>query len=156
MRGKQAPTRSRTTDERYNNLMVERLIRLIMTRGKKSLAQRLVYDAFEVVKEQTKRDPVAVFDEAMRNVSPVIEVKARRIGGSNYQIPIEVRGERRVALGLRWLIGAARSRKGKSMDIKLADEIILAAKKEGMAVKKREDVHRMADANRAFAHFALR
>lgn len=125
-----------------------------MTRGKKSVAIRIVHNAFDLIKERTKQEPIDVFDRAIRNVAPVLEVKSKRIGGANYQVPIEVRGERKLALAFRWIIGAARSRKGKPMFEKLAEELISASNKEGDAIKKREDVHRMAEANRAFAHFA--
>jgi small subunit ribosomal protein S7 len=125
-----------------------------MTRGKKSVAERVLYDCFDIIAEKTKKDPLEVFNLAMKNVSPVVEVKSRRIGGANYQIPIEVKGDRRQALAMRWIIGAAQSRKGRPMREKLAQELMEASENQGTAIKKKEDVHRMADANRAFAHFA--
>ena len=125
-----------------------------MRSGKKSVARPVFYGALDIIKTQTKKDPMTVLDEAMKNVSPALEVRARRVGGATYQVPREVRPERRLALSMRWLIGAAESKKGKPMAAKLAEELILAAKNEGAAVKKREDTHKMAEANRAFAHFA--
>jgi small subunit ribosomal protein S7 len=154
MRGKAATKREITPDPKFRNVTVAKLVNYIMQDGKKATAQRIVYDAFEIIAERSKQDPLEVFDKAMRNVQPNVEVKSKRVGGANYQIPIQVRGERRVALGFRWLIGATRSRKGKPMAEKLAGELIAAAAGEGDAVKKKMDVHRMADANRAFAHFA--
>ena len=125
-----------------------------MKGGKKSTAQKVVYDAFDIVAEKTKQDPVEVFDTAMKNIGPSLEVRSRRIGGANYQILIPVRGERRVALSYRWLLAAARSKKGRPMADRLADEFIAAANNEGDAIKKKTDVQKMAEANRAFAHFA--
>lgn len=125
-----------------------------MRRGKKSVAARIVYHSFEIISAKTKQDPLAIFEKALKNVQPQIEVRSRRVGGANYQIPVEVRGERKNALAFRWLLTAARSRKGRPMAEKLAEELMSAAKGEGSAVKKRDDVHRMAEANRAFAHFS--
>ena len=122
--------------------------------GQKSTARRVVYDAFATVQEKTKREPLEVFEEALRNIGPAMEVRSRRVGGANYQVPREVRPERKQALAYRWLIDAARARKGSPMHARLADEIIAAANNEGPAVKKREDTHKMAEANKAFAHFA--
>ncbi|KRL86301.1 30S ribosomal protein S7 [Lacticaseibacillus pantheris DSM 15945 = JCM 12539 = NBRC 106106] len=129
------------------------MINHMMIDGKRGKAQKILYDAFDIIKEQTGNDPVEVFEEAMKNVMPVLEVKARRIGGSNYQVPIEVRPERRTTLGLRWIVQYARSRGEHTMDERLARELMDAANNTGAAVKKREDTHRMADANRAFAHY---
>lgn len=154
MRGKQAPKRKIAPDPEYNNTAVTKFINYIMLHGKKGTAQKIVYGAFDIIKEKTKKEPLDVFNQAVKNVSPVLEVKARRIGGANYQVPIEVRGERRFNLGSRWIIEAAKSRKGKPMQEKLAQELMDAAEKQGDAIKKREDVHRMAEANKAFAHFA--
>lgn len=154
MRAKRAPRRSLPPDPKYQNPVVTKLINFLMRRGKKTVAETIVYRAFAAVAEKTKRDPVEVFQQAVKNVSPVVEVKSRRIGGANYQIPIEVRSERRLQLALRWLILAARAKRGRPMAAKLADELMLAAQAQGDAVKKKEDVHRMAEANRAFAHFA--
>ncbi len=141
-------------DPKFGNLMLSKFINRVMSAGKKSTAQKVVYRAMEIVSEKTKNDPLEIFDTAMRNVAPVLEVKAKRVGGANYQIAQEVRGERREALAMRWLSGAAASRGGKSMAEKLAAELIDASKKQGGAMKKREDVHKMAEANRAFSHFA--
>lgn len=154
MRGKPAPKRHIEPDVRYNDIDVAKFINYIMERGKKTVAQGIVYDAFEIIKEKTKQDPRHIFVKALKRVSPLIEVRSRRVGGGNYQIPHQVRGERRFALGCRWVIDAARDRKGKPMHIKLADELIAASEGEGNAVKKRDTVHRMAEANKAFAHFA--
>ncbi len=142
-------------DQQYQSLKVEKLINYIMERGKKNVARSLVYRAFDIIKEKTKEEPLEVFELALRNVSPQVEVRSRRVGGANYQVPHEVRPERKQALAFRWIIEMAKGKKGRGMAEKLADEIMAAAKNEGEAVKKRENVHRMAEANRAFAHFAL-
>jgi small subunit ribosomal protein S7 len=133
--------------------MVARFINKIMKDGKKSIASRIVYDALDVVEARMKRPPLEVMEDAMRNVSPVLEVKPRRVGGSTYQIPVEVSPDRRLSLAIRWLLAAAHNRPGKSMAEKLAGELMDAARETGAAVKKREDTHRMAEANRAFAHY---
>ena len=125
-----------------------------MERGKKSVARQIVYGAFTLIKEKSKKEPLEIFQQAMENISPFVEVRSRRIGGATYQVPVEVKGNRKFSLALRWLLVAARSQKGKPMAQKLAEEILLAAKKEGTAFRKKEETHRMADANRAFAHFA--
>lgn len=138
----------------FQNAMVGILINHVMQAGKKSIAQKIVYAAFKEVEKQVQQDPTLVFEQAMKNVAPVLEVRSKRIGGANYQVPIEVRGERKVALTMRWILGAARSQKGKPMYTRLAEQIIQASHNEGAAVKKREDVQRMAEANKAFAHFA--
>lgn len=140
-------------DPKHGNLTLSKFINYMMLDGKKSTAQRVVYGALEIISEETKNDPLVVFDTAMRNVAPILEVKARRVGGANYQIAQEVRPARRETLAMRWLRDAARSRGGHTMAEKLAAELIDASKKEGGAIKKREDVHRMAEANRAFSHF---
>ncbi len=134
--------------------MLSRFINYIMKNGKKSVAEKVVYSALEIVSQQTKNDAIVVFDTAMRNVAPILEVKAKRVGGANYQIAQEVRPDRKEVLAMRWIRDAARARSGKSMAEKLAGEIVDASRKEGGAIKKREDVHRMAEANRAFSHFA--
>ncbi|MEK7132285.1 MAG: 30S ribosomal protein S7 [Patescibacteria group bacterium] len=154
MRGKQAPRRDIVPDSRYNNVLVAKLINYVMYDGKKSVAQKVVYGAFDIMAAETKLPAPEVFDEAMKNVMPAVEVKSKRVGGANYQVPMPVRGDRKYALAFRWILLAARSRKGKPMSEKLAEELMLAAKNEGDAVKKRADVQRMAEANRAFAHFA--
>ncbi|MCH4056460.1 30S ribosomal protein S7 [Lapidilactobacillus gannanensis] len=140
-------------DPVYNSKLVSRLINRLMVDGKRGTASTILYDAFDIVKEKTNKEPLEVFEEAMKNVMPVLEVKARRIGGSNYQVPIEVRPERRTTLGLRWLVSYARLRNEHTMDERLANEIMDAANNTGASVKKREDTHKMADANRAFAHY---
>ncbi|MSD84581.1 30S ribosomal protein S7 [Lactobacillus curvatus] len=140
-------------DPMYNSKLVSRLINRLMIDGKRGTASTILYDAFDIIKEETGNDPLEVFEEAMNNIMPVLEVKARRIGGSNYQVPIEVRPERRTTLGLRWLVNYARLRGEHTMDQRLAREIMDAANNTGAAVKKREDTHKMADANRAFAHY---
>lgn len=141
-------------DPKFGSLALAKFINHVMERGKKSVAERLVYQALDMVSAETKNDPMEVFNTAMQNVAPVLEVKAKRIGGANYQIAMEVRPERRDALAMRWIRDAARSKKGSPFAEKLAGELMAAAKKEGAAMKKREDVHRMAEANRAFSHFA--
>ncbi len=154
MRGKPAPKRLIQPDPKYRNAVIAKFINYVMRDGKKTTAQNVVFGAFEIIAERTKEDPLDVFDKAMKNVQPTVEVKSKRVGGANYQIPIQVRGERRIALGFRWVIAAADAKKGRPMAEKLAAELISAANNEGDAVKKKMDVHRMADANRAFAHFA--
>lgn len=141
-------------DLRYNNKNVAKFINYIMLNGKKTVAEGIVYGAFDIIKEKTKKEPLELFELAMSNASPIVEVRSKRIGGSNYQIPVEVREVRRFLLASRWIIAGARSGKGKPMSEKLAEELILASNNEGNAVKKREDVHKMAEANKAFAHFA--
>ena len=154
MRHKPAPKRKLAPDPKYKNVIVAKLINYVMTRGKKSTAEKVVYSAFDIIAEKTKEDPLTVFDSAIKNLSPLLEVKSKRVGGANYQIPMPVRGERKLALAFRWLLLAARTKKGKPMAEKLSAEIMLAAKNEGDAFKKKMDVQRMAEANRAFAHFA--
>ncbi|MES2014613.1 MAG: 30S ribosomal protein S7 [Patescibacteria group bacterium] len=142
-------------DAKYDSEFLARFINTVMWDGKKSIAREIVYGALdEIKKRDDKADPIVVFDTAISNVSPTIEVRSRRVGGANYQVPREVRPERRRSLAFRWIVSAARAKKGKPMAIKLADELMAAAKNEGSAVKKREDVHRMAESNRAFAHLA--
>ena len=153
MRGKQAPKRTIKGDPKFNRTDVAKLINLIMERGKKTIAQQIVYKAFKIISDKTKQDPIEVYEKAMQNVSPSLEVKGRRVGGANYQVPVIVMGDRKNTLAHRWLLAAARSHKGKAMHMRLADELMAAAKGEGDAIKKREDVQRMAEANKAFAHF---
>jgi small subunit ribosomal protein S7 len=145
--------RELSPDPVYQDRLVTRFINNVMKRGKKSLAERIVYQAFSVVGDRAKEDPLKVFKRALDNVKPAIEVKSRRVGGSTYQVPVEVRPERRVTLGMRWIILYARSRAEKTMQQKLAAELLDAASSRGGAVKKREDVHKMAEANKAFAHY---
>ncbi len=140
-------------DPIYNSKLVSKLINSIMYDGKKGVAQKIVYDAFEIVKVKTGKEPLEVYEQAMENIMPVLEVKARRVGGSNYQVPMEVRPDRRIALGLRWLTLFARKRSEKTMKERLANEILDAVNNQGGAVKKKEDTHKMAEANKAFAHF---
>lgn len=147
------PTRDHLSDPLYNSKMVTRLINNIMYDGKKGVAQKIVYDAFDIVKDKTGNDPLETFEKALENIMPSLEVKARRVGGSTYQVPLEVRPDRRVTLGLRWLTSYSRSRNERTMRERLAGEIMDAANNTGGAVKKREDTHKMADANRAFAHY---
>jgi small subunit ribosomal protein S7 len=141
-------------DPVYNNVKVAKFINQVMRRGKKTIARKIVYRAFDIVKTKTQKDPLEVFEKALEAAAPLLEVKPRRIGGATYQVPREVRGERRMTLAMRWIINAAKAKKGKPMREKLAEEIIEASENRGVAVKKKEDTHRMAEANRAFAHFA--
>lgn len=141
-------------DRVYGDAVVSQFINKVMKDGKKSTAQRIVYKAFDLIKEQTKKDPLEIFKQAIENASPALEVKPKRIGGATYQVPMEVRGERRLALAFRWIIDGARTKKGKSMAEKLSQELIDAINNQGSALKKKSDMHRMAEANKAFAHFA--
>jgi small subunit ribosomal protein S7 len=142
-------------DPQYSSEKVAKFINCVMVNGKKNAARKIVYDAFSVIKEKTKvADPMIVFEEALRNTGPAMEVRSRRVGGANYQVPREVRPERKQALAIRWIIEAARSKKGKPMAEKLAEEFMAAAKNEGEAIKKRENTIKMAESNKAFAHFA--
>ncbi|MDD3032830.1 MAG: 30S ribosomal protein S7 [Candidatus Pacebacteria bacterium] len=141
-------------DMKYDNIIVAKFANQIMWNGKKKTALRIVYDAFDIIKEKTKQDPLDVFLKAIENVSPLLEVKPRRVGGATYQVPMEVKGERKLSLAMKWIIGTSRSKKGKAMSLKLSEEIIEASENRGNSVRKREDAHRMAEANRAFAHFA--
>lgn len=154
MRRKKKEKRIIAPDPLYNNVIVSKFINQVMRKGKKELARKIVYQAFEIVKEKTKKEPLEIFDLALKNVGPLLEVKPRRIGGATYQVPREVKGDRRLTLAMRWIIQAAKTKKGKPMRIKLAEELIEASENRGAAVKKKEDTHRMAEANRAFAHFA--
>jgi small subunit ribosomal protein S7 len=141
-------------DSKYGSLLVSKFINSIMERGKKTIAEKIMYDAFDIIHEKTKKGGLNTFEQSIKNVAPLVELKSRRVGGANYQVPIPVSGERRTTLAIRWIKDAAFSKKGKKMAEKLADELIDAANKTGAAMKKREDVHRMAEANKAFAHFA--
>ena len=140
-------------DSKFNNLMISRLVNKVMIGGKKTTAQRVVYDALDIIGEREGKEPVAVMELALRNTTPLLEVKARRVGGATYQVPVEVRPGRNTALAIRWILKAAKARSGKSMAEKLAAELIDASKGQGAADKKREDTHKMAEANRAFAHY---
>ncbi len=154
MRGKKATRRLIAPDPKFHNVEVAKFVNYVMRGGKRTIAQKIIYGAFDIIEKETQKEPLGVFEEAMRNVSPIVEVKSRRVGGANYQIPIPVRGERRFNLASRWMIAAAKGRKGKPMAQKLAAELIEASQNQGSAIKKKVDVHRMAEANRAFAHFA--
>jgi len=138
----------------YDNVAVAKFINQVMRRGKKAIARKIVYGAFDIIKQKTQKPPLEVFELAIQNASPLLEIKPKRVGGATYQVPREVRGDRRVTLAMRWIITASKSKKGKPMREKLAEELMAAAKNEGAAVKKKNDTHRMAEANRAFAHFA--
>ena len=153
MRKRRAVKRDVLADPIYNSKLVTKLINNMMIDGKKGKAQTILYDAFDIIKEKTGKDPMEVFEQAMENVKPALEVKSRRVGGANYQVPIEVRADRSQALGLRWIIQYARLRGGHSMAENLANELIDASNGTGAAVKKREDTHSMAEANKAFAHY---
>jgi len=154
MRKKRVYKKFYEPDVKFGRVDLGRFINYVMRDGKKSTAERAVYSAFKAVAEETKQDPVKVFEKAIENASPLLEVVSKRVGGANYQIPHEVDPNRKFILAMRWIIGAARSRKGKPIARRLADELIAASKNEGAAIKKKQDTHRMAEANRAFAHFA--
>lgn len=154
MRKKRVYRKFHQPDVVFGRVELGRFINYVMKDGKKSTAEKLVYNAFDKIKEITKEEPMVVFERALENTMPLLEVASKRVGGANYQVPREVRPERRFVLALRWIIGAARAKKGKGMADKLAEEIIAASKNEGSAIKKKLDMHRMAEANRAFAHFA--
>ncbi len=154
MRGKPAPKRNIEGDAKYNDQNIAKFINYVMERGKKSAAEKIVYGAFEILKDKTKQDPRHIFNKAIRKVSPLVEVRGKRVGGANYQVPFQVRGERRYFLACNWIIDAAQSRKGRSTAEKMAAEILDASNGEGNAAKKREAVHKMAEANKAFAHFS--
>lgn len=141
-------------DPKYDNLLVGKFMANIMKQGKRTIAEKIMYDAFDIIHERTKKGGLNVFEQAIKNVSPLVELKSRRVGGANYQVPMPVAGERRVTLAIRWIKNAVKAKKGKRMAEKLADELIDGSNKTGGAMKKREDVHRMAEANKAFAHFA--
>jgi small subunit ribosomal protein S7 len=142
-------------DVRYNSSQVQSFINRIMKNGKKSVAAHLIYDAMDMIEERTKRNPLEVFDQAMKNVAPVMEVKPRRVGGATYQVPMEVPQERRFALATRWIVAASRARSGKTFSEKLAGELIDAANNTGASIRKREETHKMAEANRAFSHYRM-
>lgn len=153
MRRNRAEKRSVIPDPRYNSEVVAKFVNNVMERGKKSLAARVVYNAFDIMEERTNRPAMEVFEEALKNATPLVEVKPRRVGGATYQIPVEISSTRRQALAMRWLISNARNRSGRDMAARLAGELMDTARNEGSTVKKREDTHRMAEANQAFAHF---
>lgn len=152
-RRREVPERIIISDPKYNNKLVSRFIKSIMRDGKKSTAESILYRAFDIIEQKTKESPVKIFEQAVDNVKPMIEVKSRRVGGSTYQVPTEIRPSRKTALGIRWIIGFARKRSEKGMVNKLAAELLDASNKRGSAVKKKEDTHKMAEANKAFAHY---
>ena len=147
------PRREVAPDEKYDSVLVARFINRLMLGGKKSVATRIMYDAFDIMEERTHRNPLEVFQQAVENATPGVEVRARRVGGATYQVPVEVRPERRSSLAIRWLIRSAQARKGRPMAERLAAELMDAARNTGVTVKKKEDTHKMAEANRAFAHY---
>lgn len=152
-RRREVPKRLILPDPLYSSQLVTKFVNVVMKDGKKSVAEKLLYDALEVIRERTEEDPMKVFKKAVDNVKPAVEVKSRRVGGSTYQVPVEVRPSRRLALSMRWLIGAAKGRGEKTMNLRLANELMDAAQNRGVAIKKKDDTHRMADANKAFAHY---
>ena len=154
MRGKKAPKRKIKPDVKFDSVIIAKFINYIMLAGKKSLANSIVYKALDIVSEKTKQDAMTVFNQAIKNIAPSVEVKGKRIGGANYQVPIVVSGDRKQVLAFRWIIEAARNKKGKSMSGRLADELMSAYNNEGEAMKKKANVHKMAESNKAFAHFA--
>jgi len=155
MRRKSADKRQVTPDPVYSDVLVSRFVNSVMVSGKKSTAQRLIYKAFDVIEERSDQPGIEVFRQAVSNVAPLVEVRSRRVGGATYQVPVEVRPERRTALAFRWIIQYARARNDKSMANRLASELLSASKGEGGAIKKKDDTHRMAEANKAFAHFRI-
>ena len=152
-RRREGPKRDITPDPKYRSDTVAKFINVVMRSGKKSTAEKIVYGALNTMAERSKKDPIEMFNQALTNVRPLVEVKSRRVGGATYQVPVEVRSGRQTALAMRWVVDAARDRSGKSMAARMADELMDAADKRGNAVKKREDVHRMAEANKAFSHY---
>jgi small subunit ribosomal protein S7 len=152
-RRREVPKREILPDPKYHNVELAKFVNVLMTRGKKSIAERIIYGALSHIEKKTDKDPMEIFTQALSNVRPVVEVKSRRVGGANYQVPVEVRSIRRGALAMRWLKDAARKRSEKSMVLRLAGELLDASENRGIAVKKREEVHRMAESNKAFSHF---
>ncbi len=153
MRRRRAEKRQVAPDPIYNDVLVTKLINRIMWDGKKTIAQKIVYGAFEIIREKMGKDPLEVYHKALDNVRPILEVRPRRVGGATYQVPIEVQEPRKTSLAIRWIVNAARAKSGRPMKVRLAEELMNAYNNTGAAVKKREDVHRMAEANRAFAHY---
>ena len=152
-RRRRAKKRTPLADSKYNRVDLSRFINKLMMNGKKTVAQRIVYDALQQVENEARRPPVEVFEQAIKNATPMLEVKSRRVGGATYQVPTEVRPERRLALAMRWIVNSARARQGRPMAERLAQELLEASRGQGAAVKRREDLYRMAEANRAFAHY---
>jgi small subunit ribosomal protein S7 len=153
MRKRRAEKRFVKPDPKFNDVMVSKFINYMMLDGKKSVTRNMIYDSFEIIEQRTKKPALEIFQKAIQNVSPMVEVRSRRVGGATYQVPMEVRPQRRAALAMRWIRNYSRERKDKSMALRLAAELIAASQGEGSAVKKKEDTHRMAEANKAFAHF---
>lgn len=152
-RRREVPKREILPDPKYHNVELAKFVNVLMTRGKKSISEQIIYGALSHIEEKSGKDPVEVFTQALSNIRPIVEVKSRRVGGANYQVPVEVRSVRRSALAMRWLRDAARKRSEKSMDLRLAGELLEASENRGTAIKKREEVHRMAESNKAFSHF---
>ncbi len=152
-RRSRATKRKITPDAKYGNQLISMFVNKLMREGRKSLAERIMYSALDEIEEKEKRDPVEVFEQAVQNATPVVEVKPRRVGGATYQVPVDIRAERRMALALRWLLQSARARRGRTMSERLAAELIEAATNQGVTIKRKADMHRMAEANRAFAHY---
>jgi len=153
MRKKKAEKRRIMPDPKFSDIVVARFVNCMMIQGKKNTARTIVYDAFDIIEQKTKKEPLEVFKQALSNVAPLLEVRSRRVGGATYQVPVEVREDRRIALAIRWIKNYSTARRDKSMALRLASELMAASKGEGSSVKKREDTHRMAEANKAFAHF---
>lgn len=153
-KGKKIKTREILPDPLYNNVLVSKFINYVMRKGKKTIARKIVYGAFKIIKEKTKKEPLDIFQKALENAGPLLELRPRRIGGATYQVPIEVSPKRKIDLAMRWIIIGAKMKKGRSIQEKLAEELLAASKNEGWAVKKKQDTHKMAEANKAFAHFA--
>ena len=151
---KKQPKHQIVPDPVYNNILVAKFINQLMRRGKKTIARKIMYDSFDLIKEKTKKEPLEIFMKAIENTSPLVEVRSTRVGGATYQVPREVGEKRKKALAMRWIIGVSKKKKRKAMKEKLAEELVEASENRGAAIKKKEDVHRMAEANRAFAHFA--
>ena len=152
-RRREVPKREILPDPLYNSQLVSKFVNVVLKDGKKTVAERILYDALDVIRDKTEDDPVKVFKKAIDNVKPTVEVKSRRVGGSTYQVPVEVRPARRLALSMRWIIASASNRSEKTMNLRLANELMEAAQNRGTAIKKKEDTHRMAEANKAFAHY---
>ena len=152
-RRRRAVTRQTLPDPKYNSVQIAQLVTKVMLNGKKSVAERIVYGAFSIVEKETSKSPLDAFEQALRNITPILQVKPRRVGGATYQVPTEIKAEQRTSIAFRWLVSAARARTGKPMAEKLAAEILDASKNQGAAAKRREDLHRMAEANRAFVHY---
>ena len=152
-RRREVPKRQILPDPKFGSEILAKFMNVVMLDGKKAVAEKIVYGALDVIAQRSKQDPLEVFNQALENIRPMVEVKSRRVGGATYQVPVEVRPSRQNALAMRWMVDAARKRGGKSMGVRLADEVLDAVEKRGSAFKKREDVHRMAEANKAFSHF---